>query len=80
MRIEKIKVLNILKDSYICVNFEDTKQTHECVSNGYQEYLNDSDVRNSLHVSSKAMPWEEAMILFLRLMFQIMIIWRNNSK
>jgi carboxypeptidase C (cathepsin A) len=59
MRTEKIKVLNILKDSYTCVNFEDAEQTHECVSNGFQEYLNDPDVRNSLHVSPKSMHWKE---------------------
>jgi cathepsin A (carboxypeptidase C) len=36
---------------------EDVQQTHECVSNGFSEYLRYPEVRKALHVSPKSMAW-----------------------
>jgi cathepsin A (carboxypeptidase C) len=39
---------------------EDVMQTHECVSKGYFEYLRSPEVLKALHVSPKAMVWNES--------------------
>ncbi len=44
---------NKIKDS------EDVMQTHECVSKGYYEYLRNPEVLKALHVSPKAMVWNQ---------------------
>jgi cathepsin A (carboxypeptidase C) len=38
-------------------DFEGVEQTHECVSNGFSEYLRYPVVRKALHVSPKSMAW-----------------------
>jgi hypothetical protein len=44
---------NKIKDS------EDVMQTHECVNKGYYEYLRNPEVRKALHISPKAMAWDQ---------------------
>jgi cathepsin A (carboxypeptidase C) len=40
--------------------FEEVKQTHECVSHGYYEYLKKPEVLKALHISPKAKSWAES--------------------
>jgi carboxypeptidase C (cathepsin A) len=42
--------------------YEEVKQTHECLSRGYYEFLNKPEVLKAIHVSAKAKPWIECNV------------------
>jgi cathepsin A (carboxypeptidase C) len=46
--------------------FEDVEQTHECVSKGYYQYLNNHRVLKELHISTNSMAWNESNTFILQ--------------
>jgi cathepsin A (carboxypeptidase C) len=46
--------------------YEEVKQTHECLSPGYYEFLNKPEVLKAIHVSAKAKPWIECNVEILK--------------
>ncbi len=55
-----------IDDKRKTMDSEDVEQTHECVSNGYYEYLKNPEVLKALHVSAKSTVWNESNTFILQ--------------
>ncbi len=55
-----------INDKKTTKDFEDVEQTHECVSKGYYEYLENPEVLKALHISSKSLVWNESNTFVLQ--------------
>jgi hypothetical protein len=55
-----------INDKKTTKDFEDFEQTHECVSKGYYEHLENPEVLKALHISSKSLVWNESNTFILQ--------------